>query len=156
MNPVQLMHPAGPPQLRVRPARTSCRLIDLDLATLFLRYRIGRLGECDLENAILELRRHQVRVDLVRNRERALKRTTGALNAVEGASFLLLLLIVLGSLLTPDGELVVHKGDVDVLFVDARQLRGQGYGFLILRDVDAGRHTSPMLRQGTWTGCGAA
>src|SRR4051812_20734332 len=97
----------GHRQLSVEAAGASCWLIDLDLATLFLRYRIRGLRQCDLENAVLELR-YVLRVDLVGKRERALERTVGALHAVQGASVLLLLLIVLRPLLTPDGQLIIH------------------------------------------------
>ena len=104
---------------------------DLDL----LRLRLGRLGDGDGQDAVVELGLDGVLVHPGRQAERAREGAVGPLDPV----VVVLRLVLLELALALEGEDVVLDGDLDLLLRDTGQLGLHLVGVRGLEDVDRGR-----------------
>src|SRR5207248_1912560 len=105
--------------------------LDLDLP----RLRLRALREPDAEDAVLAFRGDVLRVDGGRQREAALERAVGALDALVAVLARRLLELALAA----HGEGVVLDVQVDVVRVDLGQLDLQGDAVGVLEHVDQRR-----------------
>src|SRR3954453_8243513 len=88
----------------------------------------------------MEARLHLARIDPERQAQRAGEDAAGALHQ----GIILLVLVTLGSDLAADSQHVVNQSDVDVFFVDPRQIGPNADLVVALADIDAGSHYRPL------------
>src|SRR5436190_11471960 len=89
--------------------KAPARFVDFDLLTLLLGNGIGRLGQHDPEEAVLEVRGDLIGVDLVGERYGALEGAVRAFRAMDHMALHVLFLFVLGPLLTFAGQLIADQ-----------------------------------------------
>src|SRR6267143_5288891 len=102
------------PSLQASPRESTCA--DRDL--FFLLGNFGWLRQPDPQNAFFELRLDLRGIRIVRKRDGPAERTVAALNHVP--VLVLVGFVAFRLFLAADGQNAVRKGDIDVLFVDAR------------------------------------
>src|SRR5215831_10614460 len=124
---------------RREPPTRARRLVDFDLAPLLLSLRVCRLGDRDLEDAVLEGGGDIIGLDPVGKGQRALESAIGPLGPMQDVSLAFLLLLVFGLLHALDRELVVAHSDVDVIFRDAGEFGGDRDHPFVFCNVDTRR-----------------
>src|SRR5712692_8878284 len=122
---------------RASPLDVDCFLLRLAIAAGHLDLAglgLLALGQLDREQTVLESGLDVVAIHVVGQRERADELAIRPLDAVE----VLPVLLVLELPLAADRQHAAFHLDVDVIFLESRQLRRQGKLLLVLFDVDRG------------------